>query len=414
MPLKIAFIEKDLSPRSGSRRFIYEVARYLNARKHKVRCFTLRLDEKICFPEFLSMPVEVVPIEEFRSFVSSFLKRTLRRDIDYILLENRAILEISRRVADWDPDIAIFHYAGGHWLQPYFYYLKEPVGAVCLHVTPPITGPLALPFQGLTLSGKLRRIIYYFPPLKKWKAVSIKNLGLIIVHSRYLLTQALKQGVIGSQKSAIVPLGVNSSEFHPTGEEEPFALYLGRIHPHKSLELAVRAMEKTEPEKSLIIAGDMEAHHLWYKKRLEDIAKRIGISDRFKIVLSPTNDQVVRLMQRCSVFLFPSTIDTFGLVVLEAMACGKPVIACRKGGAPELLDDCGFLLDPDVRQWQETVKKLLSNPDLRLETGRKAFERSKLYSWQNTANSLLHVLESFLASTHASSRNQRLPKSRDN
>lgn len=371
---------------------------------HRVRIFTTRLDLKRCFPEFLSLPVEIVPIEDFRSRVGGFLKNTLRRNIDYYWIETKAVLEISRRVADWDPDIAIFHYAGEHWLQPYFYYLKEPVGAVCLHVTPPVAGPLALPFQNLTWRRKLEDKLLDLPPIKKWNAVSIKNLGLIIAHSRYLLTQALKQGVIGSRKSVIVPLGVNLSKFHPTGEEEPFALYLGRIHPHKSLELAVRAMEKADPDKSLIIAGDMEAHHFWYKKRLENIAKRIGISDRFKIVVSPTNNQVVRLMQRCSVFLFPSTIDTFGLVVLEAMACGKPVVACRRGGASELLDDCGFLLEPDIKQWQETVRKVLSNSNLRLETGRKAFERSKMYSWENTTNSLIHVLEDFLQNERARGR----------
>jgi len=404
--LKIAFMEKDLSPRSGSRRFIYEVTNYLNAQGHEVRCFTLRLDEKTCFPEFLSLPVKVVPIDAFRSFPSRFLKHAIGRDVDYLWLENQAILEIGRRVVEWDPDAAVFHYAGGVWLQPYFYYFKEPVGTVCLHVTPPITGPLALPFQDLTMRGKLRRVLYRFPPLKNWRAVSTGNLGLIIAHSRYLLTEALKQGVVGSRSSAMVPLAVNHSEFHPTGEEESFALYLGRIHPHKSLELAVMAMEKTAPDKSLIIAGDLEPEYLWYKRRLEHIAERIGVSDRFKIVVSPPNEEVVRLMQRCAVFLFPSTIDTFGLVVLEAMACGKPVVACNRGGAPELLHGCGFLLEPNVKQWQRKVKKLLSDPDLRQVTGRKALERSKMYSWENTANSLLNVLENFLASTRGSNHKQ--------
>jgi len=404
-PLKIAFIEKDLSPRSGSRRFIYEVTNYLNARKHKVRCFTLKLDEKICFPEFLSIPVEVVPIEEFRSLAGRVLKRTLRRDIDYLWLESRAILEMGRRLADWDPDIAIFHYAGEAWLQPYFYYLKEPVGAVCLHVVPPVISPHALPFQRLKWQYRVMGKVSNLPPIKNWKTASLEKVGLMIAHSNYLFDQAVKQGIVGSRKAAIVPLGVNHSEFHPTGEEEPFALYLGRIHPDKSLELAVRAMKETGPDKSLIIAGDLESSYLWYKEKLEDIARRIGISNRFKMILSPTTDQVVRLMQKCSVFLFPSLVDTFGLVALEAMACGKPVVACNKGGVPELLDNCGFLLDPDVRQWQETVKRVLSDSNLRLETGRKALERSKLYSWQNTANSLLHVLENFLASTRVSNHN---------
>ena len=395
-PLKIAHIERDLSIRSGSRRFICETTNYMQSLGHRVKIFTTRLDVKRCFPEFLSLPLEVVPIEEFRSRVGGFLKNVLRRDIDYYWIETKAVLEIGRRVADWEPDIVIFHYCGEHWLQPYFYYLKKPFGAVCLHVVPPVAGPLSLPFQTLTWRRKLEDKLLDLPPIKKWNAISIKKVGLIITHSRYLFKQAMKTGTIGSRKPAIVPLGVDHSSFHPIGEEEPFALFLGRITPDKSLELAVRAMKKTGPDKSLVMAGDIEDRYLWYKERLENIAKRIGISDRFKIILSPAQDQVVRLMQRCSAFLFPSTIDTFGLVVLEAMACGKPVVACRRGGVPELLGDCGFLLEPDVKQWQETVRKVLSNSDLRLETGRKAFERSKVYSWQNTTNSLLQAIESYV------------------
>lgn len=403
--MKIAFIERDLSPRSGSRRFVYEVTNCLKAMGHRVRIFTTILDKKTCFPEFLSMPVEVVPMEGFQSFAGRFLKRALQLNVDYFWSETQAILEISRMVADWEPDIAIFHYAGEHWLQPYFYYLKEPVGTVCLHVVPPVIGPYSLPFQRLKWHYRVMNKLLDLPlPMKNWNTASLKKVGLIIAHSNYLFNQAVKQGTIGSRKGAVVPLGVNHSEFHPTGEEEPFALYLGRIHPDKSLELAVKAMKETGPDKSLIIAGDLENSYLWYKEKLENIAKRIGISDRFKIILSPTTDHVVRLMQRCSVFLFPSLVDTFGLVALEAMACGKPVVASNKGGVPELLDNCGFLLDPDIKQWQETVKMVFLDSNLRLETGRKAFERSKLYSWQNTAKSLLHVLENFLASTHASNR----------
>ena len=398
--MKIVHIERDLTIRSGSRRFICETTNYLQSLGHRVGIFTTKLDVKRCFPEFLSLPVEVVPIEDFRSRVGRFLKNVLQRNIDYHWVETKAILEISRRVADWEPDIVIFHYAGEHWLQPYFYHLKDSVGAVCLHVVPPVAHPPqdAIWFQSLTWRRKLEDDLLDLPPIKKWNTISLKKVGLIIAHSHYMLDQAMKQGLIGSRRAAVVPLGVDHSKFYPTYEEEPFALFLGRITPNKSISLAVRAMEKTGPDKSLIIAGTLEDRNLWYEQKLEKIAKRIGISDRFKIVLSPSDEQVIRLMQRCSVFLFPSTTDTFGVAVLEAMACGKPIVACRRGGVPELLDNCGFLLDPDVKQWQETVRKVFSNSNLRRETGKKAFERSKLYSWQNNTNSLLQTIENFLAS----------------
>ena len=100
-------------------------------------------------------------------------------------------------------------------------------------------------------------------------------------------TRAL--GIIGQRRTTVVPSGVNHSEFCPTGEEEPFALYLGRIDPEKSLELAVWAMEKTDHDNSLVIAGDLDARYPWYKEKLERLAEKVKISDRFKIIPSPSD-----------------------------------------------------------------------------------------------------------------------------
>ena len=138
-------------------------------------------------------------------------------------------------------------------------------------------------------------------------------------------------------------------------------------------------MEKTGHDNSLVIAGDLDARYPRYKEKLERLAERVKISDRFKIIPSPSDSEGVRLMQRCSVFLFPSTIDTFGLVVLEAMACGKPMVACNRGGVPEIVGDAGFLLEPNVEEWQKTLNKLMSNSKLRKQMGEKSLERSRLF-----------------------------------
>jgi glycosyltransferase involved in cell wall biosynthesis len=187
-------------------------------------------------------------------------------------------------------------------------------------------------------------------------------------------------------------LGIDHDRFYPVGKSEGFALYLGRINPHKSLELAVMAMKKTSKSFSLIIAGDIDPQLSWYKSQLVDLAERMGISDRFEIITSPPDSEVVRLMQECSIFLFPSTIDTFGLVVLEAMACGKPVVACNRGGVPEVLGDSGLLLEPSIDEWSPAVSRLVSDSFFRRKMGEKALGRSKLFSWEKTANKLLHIL----------------------
>ncbi len=249
-----------------------------------------------------------------------------------------------------------------------------------------------LPFhelQQLPLHRELVDKALRFPPIGRWEKTSHNKIRMFIAPSQHLLSQVEKQGSLGRRSGAVVPLGVNHSEFYPTGEEEDFALYAGRIHPHKSLELAIMAMKETSPDKSLVIAGDVTREFLWYREKLVRLADELNVADRVRIIESPSDSEVVRLMQKCSVFLFPSTIDTFGLVVLEAMACGKPIIACNRGGVPEVVGDAGFLLEPSPQQWQKTVDRVFSDSELRREMCEKSLARSRQFSWATTTEKLL-------------------------
>jgi glycosyltransferase involved in cell wall biosynthesis len=264
---------------------------------------------------------------------------------------------------------------------------------VYLNVVPPMPRPFGLPFQELTLRNRIIGGLYDSLPFGSLERASLRKLSTFVTPSRFQLEQARRLGIIGRKKTAVIPLGVDHERFYPADKSEDFALYLGRIHPHKSLELAVMAMKKAPKSFSLIIAGDIESQYMWYKSKLVDLAEKMGISNRFEIILSPPDSEVVRLMQECSVFLFPSTIDTFGLVVLEAMACGKPIVACNRGGVPEVLGDAGFLLEPSVAEWASTVSKLTSDSSLRRKMGREALERSKIFSWEYSARHLIDVFQ---------------------
>jgi len=286
-------------------------------------------------------------------------------------------------------EAVLFQYHGEHWLLPVFYHLNEAKGAVYLNMVPPRPRPEALPFQESTLERRIVDRLVSLPFVRRFEKASLRNVALFITPSEYQLQQARVQGVIGQKKAAVVPLGVDHSEFCPTGEEEPFALYVGRIHPHKSVELAMMSMKNMNSDYSLVIAGDVDEGNVQYVERLLGLAEKLKISDRVELILHPSERRIVRLMQSCSVLLFPSTIDTFGLVVLEAMACGKPVVACNRGGVPEIIRDAGFLIEPNPVEWQKVVARVLSDSDLRHRMGHKALQRSETYSWQDTTSRLL-------------------------
>jgi len=404
--LRIAFFDEDLSPRTGSRRFTYEVASQLLRLGHKVDIFTTRLDKESCFRSYLSLPVHVLSGQlpfSMKRTKKGILPNCLKlsfidvfSNLSYCLRQAKLVLQASERIAQLDYDALMVQYHGEHWLSPFFYYLNKPNGVLYLNVVPPAPRPVALSFQELTPPRKAADSLLDMSPVGVWAKTSFDKLGLFVTPSEFLLAQAHRQGIVGEKEAAVIPLGVNHSEFHPTMEEEPFCLYVGRIHPHKSLELAIMAFKGTDSNKSLIFASDIAPKYMWYKNRLLDLAKRMKIADRFKIILFPSDAEVVRLMQRCSVFLFPSTIDSFGLVVLEAMSCGKPIVACNRGGVPEIVGDSGFLLEPNVEQWRVVVNRLLSDSELRFSMGQKALARSRMFSWQKTAKTLVHTFETRL------------------
>jgi glycosyltransferase involved in cell wall biosynthesis len=393
-------IEADLSPRTGSRRFVYEVASRLLAAGHQVKVFTNKLDRKTCFKQLLTLPIEVVSSGESPLH---FPRKTLPdRALKYYWGQAELAMRTSRRAADFSPDATLLHYTGERWLHPYYYHMTNPVSAVILNVLPPAAisdEPARYQLYNYTMPKmshwrySLSQIPYHLPPISIWEKASFEKLNLIIAHSKYVARKIGRHMRSNSVRKAIVPLAVNHSQFYPTWEEEPYFLFLGRIHPTKNIELLMYACKDLGSQEHLIIAGDIEPSFAWYKNKLEQLAARLGISNKVEIRVSPSQDELVHLMQACSIFLFPSLVDTFGMVVLEAMACGKPVVACKAGGVPELVNDTGFVLEPDAGKWSQTIRKLLSDSGFRRRLGKLAYERSKLFTWDRTSNLLVSVLQ---------------------
>jgi len=403
--LRIAFVDVDMSLRTGSRRFTCEVACQLQGMGHEVGIFTSRLDTQRCFRKVLSLPVYVASRRSSsQDGGASGLGRVIRKlgknaiislasEYRYDMVETDFALKTSEKIMSMGYDAVLFQYHGEHWLFPVFYHLNGAKGAVYLNMVPPRAGREALPFQELTMERRILDRLVSLPFVHRFENASLRNIGLFIAPSKYQLQQATVQGVIGQKRAAVVPLGVDHAEFYPTDEEEPFALYVGRIHPHKSLELAMISMKNMGSDYPLVVAGDVDQGNVQYVERLLSLADELKISDRFELILRPSEKRIVRLMQSCSVFLFPSTIDSFGLVVLESMACGKPVVACNRGGVPEIVGDAGLLVEPDVAQWKRTMTRLQSDSEFRHALGRKALKRSEAYSWKHTTCQLLEALD---------------------
>ena len=198
--------------------------------------------------------------------------------------------------------------------------------------------------------------------------------------------------------------GVDTSEFHPAMGEEPserstfelpegvpLALFVGDIRtPRKNLGVVLRALQMV-PGLHVAVAGATEG------SPYPDEAQELGLRDRVHFLGKIS--RIPALMRSCDLFVIPSRYESFGMVVLEALASGLPVILSSKVGAVELVSDvCRVLDNPDDSGGLAAMMTdLLASPEERDRLAKAGRERAMQVSWSRTAAAYLNVYDEFLA-----------------
>ncbi len=213
------------------------------------------------------------------------------------------------------------------------------------------------------------------------------------------------------EKIEIVPCGVDLTVFHPLDQEaarqklclgrEEVLLYVGRVEPLKNVELLLRTAAIMDGGHSgcqvLIIGGDSKGRQV---ELLKSLTKKLGIEDRVKFVGRVAQEMLPLYYNAADVCVVPSYYESFSLVALEAMACGKPVVASRVGGLPWVVEHArtGYLVPyrcPEpFANWLET---LLSSEALRRSMGLAAHQRARRMSWESVTKKMVEVYGRVLA-----------------
>lgn len=148
----------------------------------------------------------------------------------------------------------------------------------------------------------------------------------------------------------------------------------------------------------LIIGGERIAENVGYQKKLEDYARNIGIAEKIKFLGSINN--VSDYLWATDILVLPSFAEGLPLVILEAMACAKPVVASNVNGIPEAVEDniTGLLVNPgDAAALTDSVSKLLSNETLRKDMGKAARMRAEtLFGIGSYANRMQKIYSNIL------------------
>lgn len=341
--MRVAQIYRSIERLAGRERFILETSRELARRRIETRIYTTFVSSKL----LADSPGGV---------------ETKKVDLPTVpVLSLYSSLVVSKRLIDaaasW-ADIIILH--SGLGVADYAWQKYELPCVPFFHSDTYDT----------SLFGALRLVApVYTYPLRVLESKCIRTIPIAFANSHSLSSRI--RGYFKCGKLVVIPLGVDMDRFHPSWDDEDFILMAGRFHPTNNFELGLAAASKTHHK--VVIAGIQERGFSWYYRSLQHMVEMSQELRNRVEFLSPNDDELIRLMQDCSVFLSPRRYDYLGLAALEAMACGKPVIAHKveeeTEGLPPVLT-CGG----QVWKWQEALTVLMTDKDLRQKIGRKSRE----------------------------------------
>lgn len=203
-----------------------------------------------------------------------------------------------------------------------------------------------------------------------------------------------------TEKVYVVHLGLNHEQFRlPTREEKaaaralhtPYMLYVGQIQPRKNLVRFVEAFEEVHevhPELSLVIAGG----YGWLQQPIVDRIKRSKIHDKIILTGVVPDALLPALYWHAEAFILPSLYEGFGMPILEAMACGCPVVTSNVSSMPEVAGDAAVLVDPtDTYSITHGIYQALARKE---ELKQRGLARAQEFSWDKTAGEIVKILES--------------------
>ena len=199
----------------------------------------------------------------------------------------------------------------------------------------------------------------------------------------------------------IVPPGVDHALFSPSAPraarrrlglptDRPVLLFVGRIQPLKGVGVAVRALAALSARDAelVVVGGPSGADGPGEVARLHALADELGVTARVRWVRPVPHHRLADWYRAADVCLVPSRSESFGLVALEAAACGTPVVASNVGGLRTLVDDgeSGFLVDGrGAGDYAAPVQALLDAPGRAAAMGRVAAARARRYTWSIAA-----------------------------
>lgn len=248
------------------------------------------------------------------------------------------------------------------------------------------------------------------------KVISISDRIVVATQAEYAQLQWLYK--VDARKMVIIPPGVDLSKFYPIPQDEAKAfigvppcekvlLFVGRIEPLKGIDTLFKALAIMRTQDVFVclsvIGGEMESSENPNDemKRLREISRESNLTDLVTFLGRKGQNTLPYYYSAAEAVVVPSFYESFGMVALEAMACGVPVVASHVGGLAYLVQDgiTGFTVPvDDPSALADRLTTLIKNPDMRQKMGNQGAALASEFGWERIAKRILALYDNLINS----------------
>jgi glycosyltransferase involved in cell wall biosynthesis len=221
----------------------------------------------------------------------------------------------------------------------------------------------------------------------------------VICNSQATANDIIKFCQIPASKITPIPLAHDGNHFRPLfgrKGDNRYYLYIGRHDPYKNLHRLIAAFAAIPNCKDyeLWLAGSTDAR---YTPALRSQAEELNISDRIKFLDYVSYSELPKIINNAIALVFPSMWEGFGFPVLEAMACGTPVITSNLSSLPEVAGDAAILINPyNTSEITEAMYTIATDRELSDRLSAQSISRAKQFSWEKTGLGTVELLKQYL------------------
>jgi glycosyltransferase involved in cell wall biosynthesis len=257
----------------------------------------------------------------------------------------------------------------------------------------------------------LRFPAYFSPVQRAYARVMIghacRAADAVIVDSEFAGRELLRCIPCPPEKIHVIPLGV-SEEFAPQRDSASadefrrkynigarFLLYVGSLKPHKNVSALISSIAglRDLTDVQIVCVGE----RVEQDGALHALCVRSGIADRVRSLGWLPEADLIAAYRAATAFVMPSLYEGFGFPVLEAMACGTPVIGSNAASIPEVMGDAGILFDPTAKgELAVAIQSVLADSRLRDSLREKGLRRARLFTWKRCAEETLNLYRSLV------------------